>query len=212
MKTTPVYSSFFQCLYDEDEPVGNLGRGTHYSVLRCAEWRDVTRKSLAVPQVHDFAIIWDEDHDIRVIEAVEAIYMADLLSPVQFIGERKGMLTVILAARFDSYGEGAEAYAAKVTEVVGKLPNGDVWPVEVGLFDRSEIRHQIDLKGLVSDHYHRVETYVRNIDSLWGLGTKPWSPHAHSLATQQINSRSPLQGPSLPSVPGWVSPAPSASA
>ena len=194
MKTTPVYSSFFHCLYDEDDPIGNLGRGTHYSVLRCAERRDVTRKLLPVPEVHDFAIIWDEDHDIRVIEAVEAIYMADLLSPVQFIGERKGMLTVIVAARFDSYGEDAETYAARLSAVVGNLPNGDVWPVEVGTFDRSEIRHQIDLKGLVADHYHRVETYVRNIDSLWGLGTKPWSPNVHSLATQQINSRSALSG------------------
>ncbi|MGF6727496.1 hypothetical protein P3T43_006888 [Paraburkholderia sp. GAS41] len=28
------YCPFFQTLHDETRPVGNLGRGTHYSVLR----------------------------------------------------------------------------------------------------------------------------------------------------------------------------------
>lgn len=82
MKTLPVYSALLACLYDEPEPVGHLGRGTHYSIFRTAEWRDVVLDPLPVPQIHDFAIIWDEDHDTRVIEAVEAIYMTGLLSPI----------------------------------------------------------------------------------------------------------------------------------
>jgi predicted nucleic acid-binding protein len=52
-----TYSPYFKTLYDQPEPIGRLGRGTHYSVLRC----------LGLSGFHDFAIIWDEDHDKRVI-------------------------------------------------------------------------------------------------------------------------------------------------
>src|SRR5688572_1906398 len=85
MTNPSVYSKLFACLYDEPAPVGNLGRGTHYSVMRSVEWLDVVRRPLPLPEIHDFAVIWDEDHDSRVIEAVERIYMAGLLSPIQFI-------------------------------------------------------------------------------------------------------------------------------
>ena len=43
------YSKLFSCLYDEAEPVGSLGRGTHYSIFRSVEWLDVTRRPLALP-------------------------------------------------------------------------------------------------------------------------------------------------------------------
>lgn len=96
----PAYSHLFSCIYDEAEPIGRIGRGTHYSIFRAAEWHDVMRRPLPVAQVHDFAVVWDEDHDTRVIEVVEKLYMKSLLSPVQFIGERKGSLNVIVAAKF----------------------------------------------------------------------------------------------------------------
>ena len=49
MAATPQYSTLFSCLYDEPDPVGQLGRGTHYSVMRSVEWLDVTRRPLALP-------------------------------------------------------------------------------------------------------------------------------------------------------------------
>lgn len=177
MAVTPTYSTLFSCLYDEPEPIGNLGRGTHYSVFRSVEWLDVIRTPLNNPQIHDFAVIWDEDHDERVISVIEKIYMAGLLSPIQFIGERKGCLTVIVAAKF-YFAHSMEAlngYIQQLNDISTNPTHGDSWPTEVGLFDRSPgSPHQTDLKSLISADQHRVITYARNIDSLWSLGTKPF--------------------------------------
>lgn len=169
------YSDLFSCIYDEVAPIGQLGRGTHYSVFRCAEWLDVLRRPLAQPEVHTFAIIWDEDHDERVIEAVERIYMAGLLSPVQFIGERKGGLTAIVAAKFYFAGSEADtqAYSRAVEDITQSLD--DAWPAQIGSFDRQPgSPHQNFYEGLINDTAHRVGVYLANIDSLWGLGTKAY--------------------------------------
>lgn len=175
MANTPVYSTYFTCLHDEPNEYGSLGRGTHYSVLRSVEWLDVSRQPLAEPQVHDFAVIWDEDHDTRVIEAAERIYFAGLLSPVQFIGERKGSLTVIVAAKFWGDGADLEVYKDQIQTVIE--PMDDYWPVEIGMFDRSGARapgwHQNEPAGIINDATHKVNVYLSNIDTLWGLGTKP---------------------------------------
>lgn len=182
MTTPPVYSNLFACLYDEPGPLGQLGRGTHYSVFRTVEWLDVIRNPLPLPEVHDFAVVWDEDHDTRVIEVIERIYMAGLLSPVQFIGERKGLLTVIVAARFRfAHHEGSfEDYVRQLNGLSAAPAHGDSWPTEVGFFDRSPNfspmePHQTEVGGLINDASHRVVTYLRHIDSLWSLGTKPYA-------------------------------------
>src|SRR5450755_3079611 len=148
---TPVYSSLFACLYDEPGPVGHLGRGTHYSVFRSVEWLDVVRAPLDLSQIHDFAVIWDEDHDTRVIEVLEDIYMAGLLSPIQFIGERKGTLTAIVVARFYSADteSSLDEYIRKLNDISANTSNRDSWPAEVGMFDRSPgSPHQTDVRGL----------------------------------------------------------------
>jgi hypothetical protein len=179
MHKTPNYSNLFSCLYDESEPVGQLGRGTHYSVFRSIEWLNVERKPLSAPEVHDFAVIWDEDHDTRIIPLIENIYMAGLLSPVQFIGERKGVLTVLVAARYRWWGEEVDHYEQRLCEI-SKRMGADVWPVEVGDFDRSPgSPHQTVLRGLINDTDERVYTYLRTIDMLWRLGTRDFTPNIH---------------------------------
>ena len=80
---TRHYSDYFTTIYDETAPVGHLGRGTHYSVMRYASWYDVECKRLNRPQTHDFAIIWDEDHDTRIFYALEKILDAGLIAPNQ---------------------------------------------------------------------------------------------------------------------------------
>lgn len=174
MNTPPVYSTLFSTLYDEQEPIGSLGRGTHYSVLRSIEWLDVTRTPLALPQIHDFAIVWDEDHDTRIIEAIEKIYMAGLLSPIQFIGERKGLLTIIVAAKY--YFHDTVSTLTTYEEAVEGISQslGDSWPSEVGIFDRSPLEHQCEPKGIIMAPRHNVMLYLKNIDSLWSLGTKDY--------------------------------------
>lgn len=178
---TKSYSTLFSCLYDESQPIGQLGRGTHYSVFRSVEWLDVVRAPLKTPQIHDFSVVWDEDHDTRIIEIIESIYMAGLLSPIQFIGERKGVLTVIVAAKFyfNTHDSDLKNYERQLQDICTIPSHGDYWSVEIGMFDRSpDSPHQTDLQGLISDKEHRVITYLRNIDSLWGLGTKVFAPRA----------------------------------
>ena len=179
MTQTPSYSTLFSCLHDEPGPVGRIGRGTHYSVFRSIEWLDVERAPLAKPQIHDFAVIWDEDHDERVIEVVEKIYMAGLLSPIQFIGERKGMLSIVLAAKFGCghIGPEIDAYTSEIEGLSGA--QGDEWSVEIGTFDRHDTAangHQTNLPGIVADDDEAVFVYLKNIDRLWRLGTKEWQP------------------------------------
>lgn len=169
------YSKIFSCIYNELGPVGHLGRGTHYSVCRSVEWQDPLRRPLPQAEMHDFATIWDEDHDERVIEAIERILMAGLFSPVLFVGERKGTLTLIVDANFYFAGSEAEveAYRRAVQEIANRL--NDPWPVELGSFDREVGNpHRNFYEGLISDNAHRVGVYLANIDSLWGLGTKAY--------------------------------------
>lgn len=64
-------SCFFHTLHDEPGRVGSLGRGTHYSVLRAVIWEPE-------PRFHDFAVIWDEDHDTRIIGVLEQLYVRRL--------------------------------------------------------------------------------------------------------------------------------------
>ncbi|WP_203225779.1 MULTISPECIES: hypothetical protein [Pseudomonas] len=200
----PTYTTLFSCLYDEPSPIGHLGCGTHYSVFRSVEWLDVTRTPVPLPQIHDFAVIWDDDHDTRIIETIEAIYMAGLLSPIQFIGERKGTLTVIVAAKFYFWGSDADlnSYERQLQKICENPGHGDNWELEVGMFDRSPgSPHQTELHGLISAEEHRVITYLRNIDSLWGLGTKPFTQkrYPNPFPTMPAPSLPPL--PSIPPLP-----------
>jgi hypothetical protein len=185
MRSTPQYSTLFTCLYDESVPIGDLGRGTHYSIFRSVEPRDVVGSPLHTPEVHDFGVIWDEDHDLRIVPVIEQIYMGGLLSPVQFIGERKGALTVIVAAKFWSYNseEDFDAYKMALFHKMRGTILGDVWSLEVGMFDRNPgSPTQTNLKGLIADDEIRSSIYVRNIDSLWKLGTKPFQPERPRLS------------------------------
>src|SRR5450631_3959398 len=93
------YSDFFQTLHDEQSPTGHLGRGTHYSVLRAVVFHDAVGRRLFNAKFADFAVIWDEDHDDRVIEPIERIYRSGLLSMFLMFGERKGCFTAVRANR-----------------------------------------------------------------------------------------------------------------
>jgi hypothetical protein len=169
---TPVYSTLFHCLYDEQSPKSR--RFPHYSVFRAVDSRDVSQKPTDSPRIHDFAVIWDDDHDTRIIPVLEEMLMAGLLPGVQFIGEHKGTLTIILAAR--TY------YEIDLTVFTGKVEKlsaaaHDCWQVEVGLFDRTEgnlkALHQCDFQSLIGGCDADI-AYLFTIDAMWSLGTKEW--------------------------------------
>ncbi len=147
-----VYSPFFSTLYDEAGPVGSLGRGTHYSILRAVIWPN------GEPRFHDFAVIWDEDHDLRIIWVIEQLYARRLLQPIIAIGERKGGVTALTST------SQPQSYESGVYEVTSDVPS-DSFGAEIQLFP--------GIDGMViNDTTARVRDYLAGIHALWVLGTK----------------------------------------
>lgn len=142
------YSQFFTTLYDETTAVAPMGRGCHYSVVRIF---------LQKPEPHfrDVAIIWDDDHDTRVVEVLERMIVQEVLGSTIFVGERKGGLTVITKAHADLRNH-------KTMDGLSCVETDDfdvwmeVWP---------------DVGGIISDH--RSQAYLTGINALWELGKKP---------------------------------------
>jgi hypothetical protein len=117
-----TYSDFFKTLHDETSPTGHLGRGTHYSVLRAVVFHDPMGNALSEGQFADFAVIWDEDHDTRVMEPIEEIYRRGLLSSSLMFGEHKGTLTAILLDKFSMLDVAFDpAFLTRVDDLVLSL-------------------------------------------------------------------------------------------
>jgi hypothetical protein len=171
---TRAYSTLLACLYDEPAPVGSLGRGTHYSVLRSVTWLDQTMVFADAPKIHDFAVIWDEDHDERVIPVIEGILMAGMLSPVICVGERKGALTVVVdRCLVDADGFNFESYKEALESLCSRLTKVDHWPVDVAVLDREgDGTEDENLRDLINDNPKLTRNYLMGIDAIWKLGVK----------------------------------------
>lgn len=163
------YSDFFKTLHDETQPTGYLGRGTHYSILRAVVWQDQFGKTLEEGHYLDFAIVWDEDHDTRIIEVLDALYLKGLLSPVIIVGERKGGLTLLFSDETRSkYSNIAyQSYAKKVQELA--QPETDWWQTTVTTIDDDD-------NGIINDSRNETKLYLNNLCSLWRLGLKKIPP------------------------------------
>ncbi|MCY2931268.1 MAG: hypothetical protein NTV86_17635 [Planctomycetota bacterium] len=176
------YSQFFATLYDESCPVGSIGRGTHYSVLRTLAWFSLEKNiPLDSPLIHDWAVIWDEDHDVRVIEAAERLLQRNLLYPVMFIGERKAFFNVVL---FPDFKGDVDMYTAGVTAVAESLD--DPWEPFV------EVWGGRSPHSMISCTETKAVTYLENIRNLWELGHKPFQAEQENCP--------PLFPPDLPIV------------
>jgi hypothetical protein len=92
-----TYSAYFKTLHNETNSTGYLGQGTHYSALRALVFHDPSGEPLAEGKFANFAVIWDEDHDTRVMEPIEEIYRLGLLPSFIVFGERKGCFTAIVS-------------------------------------------------------------------------------------------------------------------
>lgn len=173
MTTIPAYSNFLACLYDQREPVGMLGRGAHYSVFRSVEWRELGGDFRDSGRFHDFAVVWDEDHDTRVVDFIERLHMHGLLWPVVFIGERKGMLTLLLWRDVDPTRERLDWFEV-VKELAENLIEGDAWIADFGRFHRDPANREglTDPAGLIASGNDLVIAYLQAIDVLWRLGEK----------------------------------------
>ncbi len=222
----PQYSTLFQCRYDESRPGPNLHY--HYSVFRAVDSRDVEQKPTEFPHVHDFVVLWDDDHDTRVIRVLEEMLMTGMLPGVQFIGEHKGDLTVILAAR--TYCQiDTKAYAVRLHNLTG-LSAGDYWNIEIGMYDHSHgnlrLGHQCDFKNILGMGDEEEHAHLFVIDSRWKLGTKRWVaadvpdapvppgqlfalPNRYEMRGRRPNLGVGCAIGSVPALPGSVPPPPS---
>lgn len=175
-------SPFFQVLHDETKPTGSLGNGTHYSVVRTVlpVWslndNDSDEENVvfsgarrAKLELHDFAIIWDEDHDERIWGVIQHLHAGGLLAPVRFIGERKGSITVLCApdAGYDGSNGGFKRYQELVARAVA-ADAGDSWDLEVfKLGEDGQTR-------IINDRREKVTAYLEGLAALWTLGPAPW--------------------------------------
>ena len=86
------YSDFFKTLHDETSPTG-----THCSVLRAVVFHDPIGTPLPKGQNLDFAVIWDENPDVRMMNVIEEIYRLGMLPGFQMFGASRGFFTAILS-------------------------------------------------------------------------------------------------------------------
>jgi hypothetical protein len=148
------YSNSFKTLCDETKPTGNIGRGCHYSIF---EAKDNTSKQENA--FFNFAVIWDEDHDTRVIKVLEDLYEQQKLTNYIIVGERKGGFYAVLDP-------------VKQRGPLNSLPDhlniedGDEWIAqtltlnEVFLLDTC----------LIQDGHENVTRYINAILEKWQLG------------------------------------------
>ena len=177
-----IYSPLFHTLYDEQDPVGKLGRGTHYSILGVVQWVDKQKKVLARPGIQRFAVIWDEDHDERVIDVAERAYMRGIFAPVLYISERKAFLTVVVDKEFYEIIQGDLVSYNMAWEEICTDVRGDRFNFQLHVMGSN-----VDI---IMDSDEKVSTYLKNIDNLWNLGL--------NLYIQPRKEGEPLIIPPLP--------------
>jgi hypothetical protein len=131
-------------------------------------WRDEFLNRIDRCGFLDFAAIWDEDHDDRVIDAIMMLYVGGLLSPVRYIGERKGTLTILLASDLisDWDPEKRQQYRDDISDMCQCLE--DPWTAHVAGIGE-------DGHSIIHASPEKVALYLKNIDMLWQLGVGPRS-------------------------------------
>lgn len=155
------YSPYFKTIIDERES-GLFGRGSHISILECLmPIEDQIKK-------YRFGVVWDEDHDERVIKVIEHLYSMGLMNDVIFIGERKGNLTIVFDDGFTTQYDIPQNYIDSVEAVCDTALEyscgGDNWPVNI--FPTIE-----DSEGyLMQGSQEFAIGYLKGVQAQWGLG------------------------------------------
>lgn len=150
------YSEYFTTIYDEPSPIGDqgdggIGRGGHYSICEYS-------RGFHDEVCHRFCIIWDEDHDLRVIRFIEDLIVRDSLNApfsitdVAFIGERKGGVSVFTSTPPSDFGM-VETYLIHIAQ-----DQPDPWWANVN-----------DLCSLIHARESAVAAYLTTISNLWGI-------------------------------------------
>lgn len=160
------YSPLFETIYDEQEPSSELGRGTHYSILRATVEHDEYGEESNESKTLDFAVIWDEDHDDRIISVLEKLHKSGQLSTGIIFGERKGNICFIFNDVEDSeYLDASDIYT-ELTNTI-ESDDGDDWIVHIGFMSTYD-----DTIGIINDDKKMVLSYLQDISKKWNLGLK----------------------------------------
>lgn len=173
-------TDYLHRVHCEDFPVGNLGQGTFYSVMRSVEWFDESLQPTTPPaKVHDFAMIWQRRINHQLVQIVETLYVKGLLPPVQFIGTYDNRVSLLISPKLNAETDSVEVhhYVEKITKICRQLMDKHT-TVTIGTFDRTPAwpKHPSELAGIIPAGAERVSTYLKNIDNLWLLGFKDFTP------------------------------------
>lgn len=198
-KGARVYSSLFACLYDEPEGLGNMC-GYHYSVFRAVtHFNEAGQLQPNGNLLHHFAVIWDDDHDTRIISVVEQLYVANLLRTIAFIGEHKGEVNVLFAPGF-AFGvppQQHESYRKAIANVIEKPIHRDAWTTQFGHFIPAK-QASTDTANLLGMPPEVGYTYLSHIHNMWGLGVRMFEA---SDSAWEPKHEGPLFMPPPPPVP-----------
>jgi hypothetical protein len=175
---TPKYSPYFHCLYDEPVAMGSIGRGTHYSVVQALSWHSSKGELRKHATTQNVAIIWDEDHDLRIIPCMERLLRAGLLHAISMIGERKGGVTIVFNTMFAAHMNEGQKHTCReeITKVINDViatESRDSWSITFGEMTETPSLKKTGCQTfhqyLIQDSADRIETYIRNINNLWDI-------------------------------------------
>lgn len=140
MKT---YSLIFSTIAEPEISYGDI------TILRSLLWY------ANYPMFYDFAIIWDEDHDERIIWIAEQLWLRGLLEHIVALGEHKAVLTIIVKEKQ------SDEFEKSVIKVASKLPDNDAFSVNIEILGDDEND---------GDYTHDLAI---GANLLWRLGKKP---------------------------------------
>lgn len=170
---TITYSSFNEIKYSDDDYIdfsfkvsGELVFNRNIIYDKKSQKKDYEKiKKLyknTKRNFYDFCIIWDEDHDERIIEIVNELNKRKLLSPILFIGERKGNVSIVLNKYLITDEENYFDYVKDIITSVSTL-QGDIFETYFMCLDE-------DLGMLINDDNNKVREYLLEICKKYNLG------------------------------------------
>ena len=136
------YSPYFKTILDTKAPTV-YGRGMHLSVLSYSQPSKYGMHGANV------CVIWDEDHDNRVIKILDYLYKKDLLEGVCFISEKKGNLLILTSEVCN-----IEINTSKII--------GDYWPVSINNIWSNNSCSDIDYTSFGLDYSDDAINYIYN--------------------------------------------------
>lgn len=156
IRNAHTYSNFFETLYDEEKPIG-IDIDFHYSILQAVVLSTHDRMKL-----FRFGVIWDEDHDSRIIDTIEEIYFAGLLPHFLFFYERKGNFFAITRKRI--YSRGKEYLTEKIDKITQS--QDDPWETHIirGIDDADNLHGTPTAKERFD-----IKNYLKNIKLMWRM-------------------------------------------